>query len=169
MNIPILRVRDENGNYVNVPAIKGRDGEDGEDGADGTRGTGILKVTTSPTSYTTATGGKNPIKRMSISTIKTQAGVNEVLVGDTISYNYYLYHIYYLDAQYAYMDTSTSIRGSSGSKGAAGADGVTPHIGTNGNWWIGDTDTGVLARSDTETWTFTLEDGSTVTKVVFVG
>jgi hypothetical protein len=25
----------------------------------------------------------------------------------------------------------------------AGADGVSPAIGDNGNWWIGDTDTGV--------------------------
>lgn len=30
-------------------------------------------------------------------------------------------------------------------KGAPGADGITPHIGENGNWWIGDTDTGVKA------------------------
>lgn len=30
-------------------------------------------------------------------------------------------------------------------KGAAGADGITPHIGDNGNWYIGDTDTGVSA------------------------
>ena len=28
-------------------------------------------------------------------------------------------------------------------KGAAGTDGTTPHIGANGNWYIGDTDTGV--------------------------
>lgn len=27
-----------------------------------------------------------------------------------------------------------------------GLDGITPHIGDNGNWWIGDTDTGVHAQ-----------------------
>ena len=27
-----------------------------------------------------------------------------------------------------------------------GKDGITPHIGENGNWWIGDTDTGVNAQ-----------------------
>lgn len=27
-----------------------------------------------------------------------------------------------------------------------GPAGTTPHIGTNGNWWIGDTDTGILAE-----------------------
>ena len=30
-------------------------------------------------------------------------------------------------------------------KGTAGTDGQTPYIGTNGNWWIGTTDTGVTA------------------------
>lgn len=33
-----------------------------------------------------------------------------------------------------------------GSGGDAGADGITPHIGTNGNWFLGDTDTGVKAQ-----------------------
>ncbi|MBE6608493.1 MAG: hypothetical protein E7633_08045, partial [Ruminococcaceae bacterium] len=27
-------------------------------------------------------------------------------------------------------------------------DGQTPYIGENGNWWIGDTDTGVKAAGD---------------------
>lgn len=94
-------------------------------GEGGQRGTGILKVTTAPTSYTTAAGGKNPIKRMSLSTIKTQADVAEVLVGDLISHSYYLYHVYYLDATYAYMDVSQSIRG------ATGAAGKTPVAGTD--------------------------------------
>ena len=30
-------------------------------------------------------------------------------------------------------------------KGASGTDGITPSIGTNGNWYLGDTDTGVKA------------------------
>ena len=33
-----------------------------------------------------------------------------------------------------------------GADGADGADGVTPHIGANGNWFIGETDTGVKAQ-----------------------
>ncbi len=36
--------------------------------------------------------------------------------------------------------------GTDGSTGAAGADGVTPHIGDNGNWFIGNTDTGKPSR-----------------------
>ena len=33
-----------------------------------------------------------------------------------------------------------------GAAGKDGADGLTPHIGENGNWWVGNTDTGVLAK-----------------------
>lgn len=101
----------------------GEAGPQGDPGPAGQRGTGILKVTTAPTSYTTTTAGIAPIKRMSISTIKSQSDVAEVLVGDQISYSYYLYHIYYLDDSYAYMDVSQSIRGATGSKGDTGATG----------------------------------------------
>lgn len=38
-------------------------------------------------------------------------------------------------------------KGDPGEPGAAGKDGTTPHIGANGNWYIGDTDTGVKAAS----------------------
>lgn len=33
-----------------------------------------------------------------------------------------------------------------GDKGETGSNGLTPHIGTNGNWWVGTTDTGVKAQ-----------------------
>ena len=36
-----------------------------------------------------------------------------------------------------------------GDPGADGKDGLTPRIGENGNWWIGDTDTGVKAEGQT--------------------
>ena len=35
--------------------------------------------------------------------------------------------------------------GKDGQSGAAGADGITPTIGANGNWYVGQTDTGVAA------------------------
>lgn len=84
------------------------------DGKDGQRGTGLLPVTTAPASYTTAVGGITPKYRMAISTIKTQAGVTEVFLGDTIRYSYYHYPIAYLDASYAYCTTRVSIRGATG-------------------------------------------------------
>lgn len=125
----VLTLKDENGTIIATTTVllpipeSGSAGEKGEKGDKGERGTGILKVTTAPASYTTATAGKNPIKRMSLSTIKKEASVDEVLVGDCVSYSYYLYHIYYVDATYAYMDTYQSIRGATGATGSAGANG----------------------------------------------
>ena len=37
------------------------------------------------------------------------------------------------------------VNGTNGKDGKDGADGKTPYIGANGNWWIGETDTGVKA------------------------
>ena len=38
--------------------------------------------------------------------------------------------------------------GVDGKDGKDGADGLTPYIGENGNWWIGDTDTGIKAAGE---------------------
>lgn len=38
--------------------------------------------------------------------------------------------------------------GLQGLRGENGADGLTPHIGENGNWYIGETDTGVPAKAE---------------------
>ena len=104
---------------------KGSKGDTGATGATGQRGTGLLPVTTAPSSYTTAVGGITPKYRMAISTIKTEAGVTEVLLGDTVRYSYYHYPIDYLDSSYAYFTTRVSIRG------ATGAAGTTPVKGTD--------------------------------------
>ena len=37
-------------------------------------------------------------------------------------------------------------KGADGAKGDNGEDGKTPHIGDNGNWWIGDKDTNIKAQ-----------------------
>lgn len=39
--------------------------------------------------------------------------------------------------------------GEKGDTGATGADGITPHIGDNGNWYLGTTDTGKPSRGET--------------------
>lgn len=41
------------------------------------------------------------------------------------------------------------IQGIKGDKGDKGVDGLTPYIGSNGNWFIGTTDTGVAAERET--------------------
>ena len=45
-------------------------------------------------------------------------------------------------------DGTNGTNGVDGKDGANGTDGQTPYIGENGNWWIGDTDTGVKAAGD---------------------
>lgn len=111
---------------------KGSTGSRGDTGATGQRGTGLLSVTTAPSSYTTEVGGITPKYRMALSTIKTQAGVTEVLLGDTIRYSYYHYPIAHLDASYAYFTTRVSIRGATGVDGTNGADGMPGAPGAKG-------------------------------------
>ena len=98
----------------------GPQGETGATGATGSRGTGMLKVTTAPTAYTTTVGTFTPAFRISLNTVKTQSGVNEVLVGDVILYSYNTYRVGAVDADYAYLGGATSIRGAKGATGAAG-------------------------------------------------
>ena len=40
---------------------------------------------------------------------------------------------------------ATGAKGDKGDTGASGKDGLIPHVGTNGNWWLDNTDTGVQA------------------------
>lgn len=41
------------------------------------------------------------------------------------------------------------VDGQDGREGQPGSDGITPHIGENGNWYLGDTDTGKPSRGET--------------------
>ncbi|MBO5892206.1 MAG: leucine-rich repeat domain-containing protein, partial [Oscillospiraceae bacterium] len=43
---------------------------------------------------------------------------------------------------------TNGINGADGKDGVDGKDGLTPFIGENDNWWIGDTDTGMKASTD---------------------
>lgn len=57
--------------------------------------------------------------------------------------------------------------GEDGEDGEDGKDGITPTIGDNGNWWIGDTDTGVQAGAGEE---FIFNDrGNGTTLLAYVG
>lgn len=48
-------------------------------------------------------------------------------------------------------DGSPGKDGSNGQPGKNGTDGITPHIGDNGNWYVGDTDTGKPSRGEAGT------------------
>lgn len=143
---------------------QGEKGEKGDTGSTGQRGTGLLKITTAPSSYTTATGGFTPVYRVALSTVTTQAKVSEVLVGDVVGYNYYQYPVGYVDTSYVYLGTRVSIRG------ATGAAGSTPVKGTDYFTAAEQADmvAQVKALLVSELWTFTLENGSTVNKEVYI-
>lgn len=47
------------------------------------------------------------------------------------------------------IDGKDGANGKDGTDGAQGAPGLTPSIGGNGNWWLGNTDTGVRAAGTT--------------------
>ena len=89
---------------------------------------------------------------MALSTVISQGGTDDVIVGDVIIYSYYTYPVGYVDASYVYLGTRVSIRGAKGAAGDAGADGATADE--------------VIAALPTETWMFTLTDGTEVEKTV---
>ena len=153
--------------------INGTDGKNGKDGADGTNGKdGIngknieVKRTTEyiqwryegdewqnlvaiaditgPTGQKGADGanGKTPEFRVNESTLQWR------YTGDEIWLNLYdLSVLKGLDGKDGIngKDGADGKDGTNGQNGSDGVDGNTPFIGENGNWWIGETDTGVKA------------------------
>lgn len=115
-----------NGGLPNPPStyVKGGKGATGDRGEQGQRGAGLLSVFTVPYAYTAEVDGIKVTSRMEISDIKEQAGVTEVLPGDTVQSGYYLYPIVCLDASYAYFATRVSIRGETGKDGSTPVKGV---------------------------------------------
>lgn len=93
-------------------------------GKDGKRGTGLLPVTTAPSSYTTQVNGLTPAYRIALSTVKSQASVDEVFTGDTVRYSYYHYPVIYVDSSYVYCRARVNIRGAAGEQGEKGDPGV---------------------------------------------
>lgn len=79
---------------------------------------------------------------------------NPITVGENVlpddfwsNSNGYVYKAQYnSNGELKFVGTGLTIKGN---KGDTGADGVTPHIGDNGNWYLGDTDTGIAATGPT--------------------
>ena len=68
-------------------------------------------------------------------------------IGEFIVYNggYYIVREIIWDMECADCEKLFDMVGPQGPEGIPGKDGETPYIGTNGNWWIGEEDTGVVA------------------------
>ena len=121
----------DNTTHTSTPVIIGTHGTDGQDGE---RGTGILKITTAPAAYTTATNGITPAYRIALSTVLSQTGVAEVLTGDILEYSYYPYPVLMVYSSYVYCGARTNIRGAAGTAGANGTNGKD---GENGKMLYG--------------------------------
>lgn len=103
-------------------AFDGASGQQGEQGPQGETGVGIQSVV--QTTEATEDGGTNVI-----TVTKTDGTIST----------------------FAVRNGSTGPAGADGKDGAPGADGqdgTTPTIGDNGNWFIGDTDTGKPSRGE---------------------
>ena len=98
----------------------------GDTGATGARGTGILKITTAPTKQSTTR------YRILVATVRTEAYVTDVKVGDILQYSYQQYKVVGIASGYAYTDAPTSIRGATGATGAQGPQGPQGDTGATG-------------------------------------
>lgn len=118
------------GRSYDFTVYNGADGEDGKDGADGVGG---------------GTGGANGKDG-----ITPHIGSNgNWFLGDTDTG----VKAEGVDGKDGYtpvkgVDYFDGKDGSDGKDGQNGVDGITPHIGDNDNWWIGNTDTGVKAKGE---------------------
>ena len=138
-----------------INGTDGKNGIDGKDGADGKDGINAKNIEvqraesyiqwryegdewqnlvaiadiTGPTGQkgTDGTDGKTPEFRVSENILQWR------YVGDEIWLNLY---------------DLTTLKGADGRDGVDGKDGKTPFIGENGNWWIGEIDTGIKAAGN---------------------
>ncbi len=97
----------------------GATGETGATGPAGERGGKWLEIASTPTAYTTQVGDFLPSYRVSKSAVLTQAGVDDVIVGDILVNSYYVYGVGYVDNDYVYTTARASIRGEKGATGSA--------------------------------------------------
>lgn len=102
------------------------------DGANGERGLGLLTVFTAPTAYTTTISGFTPAFRILLSTVKSEANVTNVLVGDSLKYSSNTYKVGAVDSSWVYLSSAISIKGDKGDKGDTGSQGDKGDKGDTG-------------------------------------
>lgn len=133
-----LYVKDESA-YVYLTDLSGSAGIQGPPGEDGAAG---------------ATGATGTSMRMKGAWAATTQYTNDAQYIDIVTYNGNTYAA--VDTHMsgsAFDDDAThwnliAAAGEKGETGAKGEQGVTPHIGENGNWFIGDEDTEMPSRGE---------------------
>lgn len=172
----ILRVRQEDGSWAEVPSIVGSRGSAGADGVSATHswdGTTLTVTSASGTSSADLKGDKGdvgaagytPVKGKDYFDGKDGTNVSVASVSESAEDGG--------SNVVTFSDGKTLMvrNGKAGTNGRNGSDGKTPVRGTD-YWTASDKSEIVAAVKNSlakENWTFTLEDGSTVTKEVYVG
>ena len=121
---------------------KGDTGDIGPQGPKGETGPQGPKGDTGTTGATGATGPAGPANTLSIGTVTQGAEAEATITG--AAPNQTLNLVLPKGDKGEKGDT-----GATGPQGPKGTDGITPHIGDNGNWYLGATDTGKPSRGAT--------------------
>jgi len=112
-------------------------------GKNGTNGVRYLPITTSPTGGSgTLDDGTRYYNKIKLTTALNQSQVDEIYTTDMLLYQAKIYPVVGFDDTYVYLGSPTTIKGDAG---------ISPTIGNNGNWYIGNEDTGVSAGGATGT------------------
>ena len=125
-----ITIKDATGTHT-AELLNGKDGKDGADGKDGTMSfedlTEAQKATLKGDSGKDGADGYSPSAK--VSQTSTGATITITDKNGTTTANV--------------VNGKDGVDGKDGATGPAGENGITPHIGKNGNWWIGETDTGI--------------------------
>ena len=126
--------------------LSGSDGQNGQDGADGQDGREVeLQVAGGYIQWRYTGGTWNDL--IALSLLKGADGTDGEDGQDGITPQLRINadtNMWEVSYDNGGTWTSLGVK-ATGSDGQDGADGLTPYIGSNGNWWIGTTDTGIKA------------------------
>lgn len=144
-----------------LPGPKGETGTQGQTGAQGPSGPAGPagpagpqgepgpKGDPGPQGETGQTGAGFTIRGFFATAEALAAGVDAPEAGDAYGVGAAApYDIYIYDGTVGAWVNNGPLQGAKGADGVDGIDGVTPVIGANGNWYLGETDTGKPARGE---------------------
>ncbi len=131
------------GSRADLGSVLGPQGARGEQGLPGPKGE------TGPQGETGQTGAGFTIRGFFATAEALAAGVDAPEAGDAYGVGAAApYDIYIYDGAVGAWVNNGPLQGAKGADGVDGIDGVTPVIGANGNWYLGETDTGKPARGE---------------------
>ena len=137
------------GSRADLGSVLGPQGARGEQGLPGPKGETGTQGQTGAQGETGQTGAGFTIRGFFATAEALAAGVDAPEAGDAYGVGAAApYDIYIYDGAVGAWVNNGPLQGAKGADGVDGIDGVTPVIGANGNWYLGETDTGKPARGE---------------------